>query len=90
MKIEKTTYLNCFCDFAHGAKIRTNSVRSLEATCDPGEAERIIKTYFKTEFFPRTGARVLWRGNWTRRSIRIHFLPHVVLTNDTGEVIYKA
>ena len=51
MKIVKTTYLNCFCDFSHGAKIRTNSGRSLGATCDPGEAERIIKTYFNTEFF---------------------------------------
>lgn len=52
MKIEKTTNPLCFCDFSHGAKIKTESGRSLGATCDPGEAERIIKTYFKTEFFP--------------------------------------
>ena len=52
MKIEKITNLDCFRDFSHGAKIRTESGRSLGATCDPGEAERIIKTCFKTEFFP--------------------------------------
>ena len=54
MKIVKTTYLNCFCDFSHGAKIRTNSGRSLGATCDPGEAENIIRNYFMNEFFPET------------------------------------
>ena len=52
MKIEKITNLGCFRDFSHGATIRTNSGRSLGATCDHVEAERIIKTYFKTEFFP--------------------------------------
>ena len=52
MKIEKITNLGCFCDFSHGATIRTNSGRSLGATCDPKEAENIIKTYFRTEFFP--------------------------------------
>ena len=52
MKIVMTQYLDCFCDFSHGAKIRTNSGRSLGATCDPGEAEYIIKTYFQTEFIP--------------------------------------
>ena len=52
MKIEKITNLGCFCDFSHGARIRTKSGRSLGATCDPREAERIIKTYFKSEFFP--------------------------------------
>lgn len=52
MKIEKTTNLDCFRDFSHGAKIRTASGRSLGATCDPGEAENIIRTYFLTEIFP--------------------------------------
>ena len=52
MKLEKTTNLDCFCDFSHGAVIKTESGRSLGATCDPGEAERIIKNYFQTEFFP--------------------------------------
>ncbi len=52
MKIEKTTYRNCFCNFSHGARIKTESGRFLGATCDPGEAENIIRTYFRTEFFP--------------------------------------
>ena len=52
MKIEKTTNLGCFRDFSHGAVIKTESGRSLGATCDPREAECIIKTYFKTEFIP--------------------------------------
>ena len=52
MKIEKIRNLSCFCDFSHGATIRTNSGRSLGATCDPKEAENIIRTYFQTEFFP--------------------------------------
>jgi hypothetical protein len=52
MKIEKTTYLNCFCDFSHGARIKTESGRRLGATCDPKEAENIIRNYFMTEFFP--------------------------------------
>ena len=47
MKIEKTTNLDCL-----RAVIKTESGRSLGATCDPGEAERIIRTYFQTEFFP--------------------------------------
>jgi len=51
MKIEKITNLGCFCDFSHGAVIKTESGRSLGATCDPGEAENIIRTYFQTEFF---------------------------------------
>ena len=53
MKIEKITNLG-FCDFSHGAKIKTESGRSLGATCDPREAENIIRTYFQTEFFPET------------------------------------
>ena len=52
MKIEKIKNLGCFCDFACGAVIKTESGRSLGATCDPGEAEEIIRTYFQTEFFP--------------------------------------
>jgi len=54
MKIEKITNLDCFRDFSHGAKIRTESGRSLGVTCDPREAENIIRTYFQTEFFPET------------------------------------
>ena len=69
MKIEKTTNLSCFCDFSHGAVIKTESGRSLGATCDPGEAERIIKTYFKTEFFPEPvhvyfGGEIGQNGIW--------------------------
>lgn len=52
MKLEKNTYLNCFRDFSHGAIIKTESGRRLGATCDPGEAENIIRAYFLTEFFP--------------------------------------
>jgi len=51
-KIEKITNLGCFCDFSHGAVIKTESGRSLGATCDPGEAENIIRNYFMNEFFP--------------------------------------
>jgi len=51
MKIEKITNLSCFCDFSHGAKIKTDSGRYLGATCDPKEAEKIIKTYLQTELF---------------------------------------
>ena len=52
MKIEKITNPGCSCDFSHGVVIKTESGRFLGATCDPGEAERIIRTYFETEFFP--------------------------------------
>jgi hypothetical protein len=56
MKIIMTEYLNCSYNFAfaQGATIRTKSGRSLGATCDPKEAENIIKAYFETEFFPET------------------------------------
>jgi len=54
MKIVMTQYIDCFCAFAHGATIRSESGRSLGATCDPKEAENIIKAYFDTEFFPET------------------------------------
>ena len=52
MQIEKITNLSCFCDFSHGAVIKTESGRSLGATCDPEEAENIIRNYFMNEFFP--------------------------------------
>ena len=52
MRIEKITNLDCFRDFSHGAVIRTNSGRSLGATCDPREAENIIRNYFINELFP--------------------------------------
>ena len=52
MRIEKIKNLSCFCDFSHGAIIKTENGRFLGATCDPGEAENIIRTYFQTEFFP--------------------------------------
>ena len=52
MKLEKTTNLGCCCDFADGALIKTESGRTLGATCDSKEAENIIRTYFQTEFFP--------------------------------------
>ena len=54
MRIEKITNLGCFRDFSHGAVIKTESGRSLGATCDPGEAENIIRNYFANEFFPET------------------------------------
>ena len=52
MRLEKITNPSCFRDFSHGAVIKTNSGRSLGATCDPKEAEKIIRTYFQTESFP--------------------------------------
>ena len=52
LNMEKITNLSCFCDFSHGAVIKTESGRSLGATCDPVEAENIIRAYFQTEFFP--------------------------------------
>jgi len=69
MKIVMTQYIDCFCDFSHGAKIRTDSGRSLGATCDPGEAENIIRTYFQTEFFPEPvhvyfGGEIGQDGTW--------------------------
>ena len=52
LKIEKTTNLDCFRDFSHGAVIKTDSGRSLGATCDSKEAESIIRNYFMNELFP--------------------------------------
>ena len=69
MKIEKTTNLSCFCNFSHGAVIKTDSGRSLGATCDPREAENIIRTYFQTELFPEPvhvyfGGEIGQDGTW--------------------------
>ncbi len=52
MIIEKIKNLDCFCDFTHGAVIKAENGRFLGATCDHGEAESIIRTYFQTEIFP--------------------------------------
>ena len=68
-KIEKITNPGYFCDFSHGAVIKTESGRSLGATCDPKEAESIIRTYFQTEFFPEAvhvffGGEIGQNGIW--------------------------
>lgn len=63
MKIEKITNLGCFCDFSHGAVIKTESGSYLGATCDPKEAEGIIRTYFETEIFPER-VHVFFDGIW--------------------------
>jgi len=52
MKIEIIINAGCSCDFSHGAVIKTRSGRSLGATCDSKEAEKIIRKYLKSEFFP--------------------------------------
>jgi len=69
MKIEKITNLGYFCDFSHGAVIKTESGSSLGATCDPEEAENIIRTYFQTELFPEPvhvffGGEIGQNGIW--------------------------
>lgn len=69
MKIEKLKNPDCFCDFAQGATIKTESGRSLGATCNPEEAEKIIKTYFKSELFPESvlvffGGDIEQSGTW--------------------------
>ena len=69
MKIEKITNPGCSCDFSHGVVIKTKSGRSLGATCNPGEAENIIRTYFQTEFFPEPvhvffGGEIGQNGIW--------------------------
>ena len=69
MRIEKTTNLGCFRDFSHGAVIKTESGRSLGTTCDPREAENIIRTYFMNEFFPEPvhvyfGGEIGQSGTW--------------------------
>jgi hypothetical protein len=63
MKIETITNLGCFCDFSHGAVIKTESGHTLGATCDPEEAEIIIRTYFETELFPEP-VHVVFDGIW--------------------------
>jgi len=52
MKIERIRNLDCSCNFSHGVVIKTKSGHFLGATCDPEEAESIIRKYFKTEIFP--------------------------------------
>ncbi len=69
MKIEKIINLGCFRDFSHGAVIKTESGHFLGATCDPEEAENIIKAYFRTEFFPEPihvvfGGEIGQNGIW--------------------------
>ena len=69
LKIEKTTNLDCFRDFSHGAVIKTDSGRSLGATCDPKEAESIIRNYFMNELFPEPvhvyfGGEIGQCGTW--------------------------
>ena len=69
MKIEKIKNLNCFCDFTHGAVIKTASGRFLGATYDHGNAENIIRTYFETEIFPEPvqvffGGEIGENGMW--------------------------
>ena len=69
MKIERITNLDCFRDFSHGAVIKTESGRSLGATCNPEEAERIIREYFMTELFPQPvhvyfGGEIGQCGTW--------------------------
>ena len=69
MIIEKIKNLDCFCDFSHGAVIKTESGRFLGATSDHGEAENIIRTYFQTEIFPEVvqvffGGEIGENGIW--------------------------
>ena len=69
MKIEKIKNLDCFCDFSHGAVIKTESGRFLGATCDLGKAENIIRAYFQTEIFPEAvqvffGGEIGENGIW--------------------------
>ena len=69
MKIEKLKNPTCSCNFSHGAIIKTESGRFLGATCDPEEAETIIRTYFQTEFFPEPvhvffGGEIGQNGTW--------------------------
>jgi len=61
LKVEKITNPSCSGNFSHGAVIKTESGHFLGATCDPGEAESIIKTYFQTEIFPEQ-VHVLFGG----------------------------
>jgi len=63
MKIEKLRNLNCSCNFSHGAVIKTGSGRFLGTTCDPEEAESIIKKYLKSELFPEP-VYVFFDGMW--------------------------
>ena len=69
MRIEKLKNPSCSCNFAHGATIKTKSGHFLGATCDPEKAERIIRKYFKSEFFPEPvnvffGGEIGQDGTW--------------------------
>jgi len=69
MKMEKIRNPNCFCNFVQGVVIKTESGHFLGATCDPGEAENIIKNYFMNEFFPEPvhmffGGEIGQCGTW--------------------------
>ena len=69
MIIERIKNLNCFCDFSHGAIIKTESGQFLGATCEPEEAENIIRTYFQTEILPEVvhvffGGEIGENGTW--------------------------
>ena len=59
--VEKLKNPNCSCDFSHGAVIKTESGRFLGATCDPREAESIIRKYLKSEPSPEP-IRVFFGG----------------------------
>ncbi len=61
--MKKTTNPGCSGNFSHGAIIKTESGRSLGATCDPEEAENIIRAYFQTEIFPEP-VHVYFDGTW--------------------------
>ena len=63
LKVKKVTNLGCYGNFSHGAVIRIENGRSLGVTCDPMEAENIIKAYFQTEFFPEP-VHVFFDGAW--------------------------
>ena len=69
MIIERIKNLNCFSDFKHGAIIKTESGHFLGATCEPEEAENIIRTYFQTEILPEAvhvffGGEIGENGTW--------------------------
>ena len=63
MEIKKIKNPGCFCNFSHGVVIKTENGHSLGATCDPEEAESIIREYFQTEFFPEA-VHVFFDGIW--------------------------
>jgi len=60
--VEKLKNPNCSCDFSHGAIIKTESGRFLGATCDPREAESIIRKYLKSAPSPEPVCVFFGRG----------------------------